>query len=278
MNDLGCVTSQILVMLEQERAEAYRCIDYLSYRTELSPADRQALCNWGYQIIAAFPGISRLTGVKAISYFDRYMRFSSQGREELETIQLAFVASLLIALKVDSGFRVEIDFVAHVFTNDAYNEEDIERMEMKVLQALGWRLSGPAPHDFIDKFLDAIPRIETMHRAFLRQLSKAVAEVAITRYCIALQHPSVIAFSAICCGLEYLKTMFAIDTLAIRRSLEIVFGFDCNDLTLKSVIKTMVHIMLDISLDDLSSFVRPAETDSSSVSSEDSPVSIFLSP
>ena len=277
MKDLCCITSQILIMQQQEREQAYICIDYLSYRTDLCSANRQALCNWAYQRIAAFTGVNRLTVVKAISYFDRYMSTSSEDRG-LEAIQLAFVTSLVIALKVDAGFNVELDFFANVVLEDAYDKEEIERMEMKILRALGWRLSGPTPHDFIDRFLRVIPRMEAMHRAFLNRFSKAVVELAIVNYSIALRYPSVIAFGAICCSLEYLESIFAIDSITIERSLEIVSGLNCNDPSQQSAVETMVRIMLDIPLDNISSFIGRGETDGMSASSQDSHTSIFHAP
>ena len=277
MNDRTFITSQVRVMQEQEQTEAYRCNDYLGYRTEFGPEDRQALCTWGYRMIKAFTGINRLTVVRAISYFDRYMSTSHQGREQqVETIQLAFISSLIIALKIDSGLKVDLDFFALVVTRDAYGEEEIRRMELKILHALQWRLSGPSPHDFIERFLEMIPRMEARHIGFLHRFSKAVAEVAITRYSIALQYPSVIAFSAICCGLEYLESIDEIHSLRIRGSLQSISGLSCTDPFFKSVIESMVHIVLEIfSNDDL-----PGQggTDNSSVSSEDSPTSIFHAP
>ena len=274
MRNISDIISQIHVMQEQERAGVYRCTDYLSYRTDMTPDDRQALCNWGYQVIANVSGISSFTAVKAISYFDRYMGASPECRG-LEIIQLAFITSLVIALKMDSGIKVELDFVARSVTKGTYDEEEIRWMEMNMLQALDWRLSGPAPHDFIDRFLEVIPGLEAMHHDFLERLSKAVAEVAITRYSVALQYPSVTAFSAICCALEYLGSIFAIDSLSIRHSLQHVSGISCNNSSQKLVIESMLHIMFDISRNDLSSTAGSAETDSIiSAWSEGSPVSI----
>ena len=270
---MNYITSQIHVMQGQEREEAYRCIDYLGFRTELGLADRQALCNWGYQISRGITGISRLNVVKAMSYFDRYMSTASECRG-LKAIQLAFVASLDIALKVDAGFKDTVEFISSVVTREEYSKEEIRIMEMKILQALEWRLSGPTPHDFIDGFLEVIPGIEVMHEAFLNQFSKTVAEVAIANYHIGLQKPSTIAFGAICCGLRYLEHIFAIDALAIHRSLEIISGI-YEDSPLKSVIEEMVRGMLDISLRDLLGFAAPSDTDSISESSADSPTSIF---
>jgi hypothetical protein len=151
-------------MKEQEQAEAYKCDDYMSYANGLYPSDRTALCNWGYQIITACKGVSRLTAVKAFSYFDRFLSTSSHiaqhALEDIRVSQLAFVASLVIALKVDSGFNVEPDFVSKFICTDMYDAEQINKMELEILQALEWRVNGPTPHDFIDSFLEIIPSIK----------------------------------------------------------------------------------------------------------------------
>ena len=252
MKDLEFINSQIRVMQEQEKAESYRIVNYLRFRTQLGSADRQALCNWGYQTIVACSGVNRFAVVKAISYFDRYMSSSSQCRE-LEAIQLAFVASLVIALKVDEGFNVELDFVASVITKDAYSEEEISRMEMEILQALEWRLNGPTPHEFIDRYLDAIPGIEASHFDLLNRFSKTVAEVATTTYSFALHYPSVIAFGAICCALEYMESIFAINSFAIQHALQMVSGFNCDDLSLKSVMDDMARFVRSIVFGEVSS-------------------------
>lgn len=275
--DTGSTISQIRVMQQKERTEPYRCTDYLSHRTDLGPDGRQALCNWGFQTTAAFNGVGRMPAVRAISYFDRFMRIFVGCRElALENIQLAFIASLVIALKFDAGFKVELDFIASVVTRGAYEEQEITTMEMMILQALDWRLSGPAPHDFIDIFLEVMPGLETDHHDFVNYLSKAIADVAVTRRSAVFQYPSEIAFGAICCALEYLNSICAIDSRAIRHSLQDVSGINCNSSSQKSIIESMFHIMLEIPLDDLlSRFARPIETDIISASSEDSPTSIF---
>ena len=274
MKDQECIMSQIRAMLDQEKAEAFRCIDYLSYMTQLSPDDRRALCTWGFQTIAACNGVSSLTAVRAISYFDRYMGASSEGREaQLEVIQLAFVASLVIALKVDSGFHVELDFVAHIVTKDAYCKEEIKEMEIKILQALKWRLSGPAPHDFIDGFLEAIPGIDATHAFFLNQISKAVAEASIVNYSVALQNPSVIAFSAICFSCNYQMSSFAIDIPAFQHSLKIVSGFNSAESLHEFEIELTIRLMHAIISRELSTFVA-ARTDDGTASSENSPTSV----
>ena len=273
MKDLGCINSQIHVMLGQESAEAYQCIDYLNHRTEFGQAEREALCNWGYEIARHDTGISRLNVVKALSYFDRYMSTASECNG-LKSIQLAFVASLVIAIKADAGFKDTLEFISSVISRDQYSQEEISSMEMEILRALDWRLSAPTPHDFIDMFLQVIPGIEAIHEAFLGQFSKTIAEVTIADYHFGLQSSSTIAVGAICCGLEYLEQIFSIDALAIQRSLEIISGINCDDPLQKSVIEEIARNILDMSLGDLLGVDAPSDTDSISVSSEDSPTSI----
>ena len=164
--------------------------------------------------------------------------------------------------------------ISSVITSDQYSQEEISTMEIEILQALGWRLVEPTPHDFIDRFLEVIPGIKALRKAYLTQFSKTIAEVAIADYHFGLQSPSTIAVGAICCGLEYLEQIFSIDALAIQRSLEIISGINCDDPLQKSVIEEIARNILDMSLGDLLGVDAPSDTDSISVSSEDSPTSI----
>jgi hypothetical protein len=153
--DDSSLISQISVMHQQENSTSYRFVDYMSTETNvLRPPDREALCNWGYQTVAACNGVNRSTAAKAISFFDRFLGTSApaaqQALADVGDSQLAFVACLVIALKVHPGFNVETDFVSNVVCGNIYDASEIIAMELHVLQALGWKLNGPTPHDFID--------------------------------------------------------------------------------------------------------------------------------
>jgi hypothetical protein len=240
--------SHICVMQEQEKSEAYKCKDYMSLTNVLGPSDRAALCDWGYRVIEACKGISRLTAVKAFSYFDRFLSLSAQSAsaqcalQDIGVSQLAFVASLVIALKVHSGFNVEPDFVSDVLCNHMYNAKDINNMEMEILQALEWRVNGPTPHDFIDSFLEIAPLIKAPHRDFLTRVSKFIVELAVVRYPIALHQPSEIAFASICCALQTLEavTFTSIDSVSVLHYLQMVSGLSFDDPALKHLFNTMV--------------------------------------
>jgi hypothetical protein len=185
-----------------------------------------------------------LTAVKAFSYFDRFLSTSSHiaqhALEDIRVSQLAFVASLVIALKVDSGFNVEPDFVSKFICTDMYDAEQINKMELEILQALEWRVNGPTPNDFIDSFLEIIPSIKAPHRDFLTRVSKVHAELAVARYSIALHQPSAIAFVSICCALKTLDSVTSSDSVSVLHCLQLVSGFNFDDPPLRSLFSTMV--------------------------------------
>jgi hypothetical protein len=168
-------------MQQQEKSQAYRCIDYMSSSTSLCPDGRLALCNWGYKTVAACDGIRPATAVTAISHFGLFMGSNSRSvelaRADIGTAQLAFVTCLVIVLKTHSGFNVRSDFVSNTICRDMYCADEIIQMELEILQSLQWRLNGPLPHDFINSFLQVvIPFVDSRHLNFLTTCSKGFVE------------------------------------------------------------------------------------------------------
>jgi hypothetical protein len=244
----------ISLMQQQERSEAYRCSDYLAFANSMHPDDRQALCNWSYHTVASCKGVSSATAVMAISYFDRFMSSNSSSAElALEDIgvgQLACVTCLVVALKVHYGFNVETDFVSNAICRDMYSADEINRMEIEILQSLDWRLNGPIPHDFIDAYLnlhEVIPTIDSSYLDSLARCSKAMAELAVTRYEVALHYPSAIAFTSICCALLYLEAVPSVDSVTVLGCIKRVSGLDLNDHTTTRLFKTMIGLMQEFS-------------------------------
>eukprot|EP00956_Cyclotella_meneghiniana_P045083 scaffold352401_cov20-Cyclotella_meneghiniana.AAC.1 len=178
MND-PLVLSQIFVMQIQERSASYKCSDYLSRTHVIGPSHRHALCQWGYETIEACNGIRRSTAVAAITYFDRFLSSNTPAAEralnDVVECQLAFVTSLVVALKIHAGFKkVESDFVSGVITRNAYGANEINSMELEILQSLSWKLNEPTPHDFIDYFLEVMPGVNGTCLEHIRSLSKTL--------------------------------------------------------------------------------------------------------
>ncbi|KAL3788896.1 hypothetical protein HJC23_002650 [Cyclotella cryptica] len=270
---------QIRIMQKQER-NAYKCYDYMnSLKATVSESDRQALCNWGYKTIAACHCVDRSTAVVAFSYFDRFMSTSNPSAKRalvhIHDYQLALVTCLVIALKVHSGFKVELDFVSSVVCSNQYEAEEIIEMEKQVLEALQWRVNGPTPHDFIDCFIEVIQPMERIHIDFLTRFSKALAEFSVTRYSIALQAPSAIAFASVLCALQYLDSMSSIDNLSFRHQLEMVSGMNADDPSVRALCKRMLCLMQMSSSHQNESVEIQTDDGSLSVSSEDSPTTVW---
>lgn len=270
-------------MQQQERNSSYRCSDYISKSQVLCSSDRETLCNWGYQTIAACQGVSCATAILSFSYFDRFLSSNTPAAKralnDITEAQLAFVTSLVIALKGHSGFSVETDFVSDVVTKNYYDADEISNMEKEILQGLAWKLNGPMPHDFIDYFLDLIPKVNGICFKFVQDFSKSLVVLSMSRYAVALHHPSQIAFTSICCALKHAELLpsdsqptFA-DNLPF---LQLVSGYDINDVVLRSLFANMNGLVctflndLNIGVDD----ARSQDEDMASLSSDTSPTEI----
>eukprot|EP00956_Cyclotella_meneghiniana_P025189 scaffold52017_cov48-Cyclotella_meneghiniana.AAC.8 len=246
MND-PLVFSQICVMIKQEKSPFYKCSDYLSTTQAIDPSHREALFTWGYKTIKTCNGIKRSTAVVAFGYFDRFMSSNTPAAKralnDIVECQLAFVACLVVALKIHSGFNVNSDFVANQITRDSYDAEEINAMELEILYSLRWKLNGPTPHDFIDYFFEVMPG-EDDRLGLVKKLAKALVELAVMRYDNVLHRPSKIAFASLCCAIHHVDISL-IDSL---QYLEIVSGpLNPHDGRIISLIKSMFRSVREVS-------------------------------
>jgi hypothetical protein len=144
MSNPYLIIDQICVMRQQEKPQAYRCSDYMALtNSSFSPDARRALCNWSDEISEACNGVSLVTSVIALSYFDLFLSSNSRSAElalaDIGTAQLAFVMCLVLAIKAHSGMNVEPDFVLSAICGDMYHTAEINGMEIEILWSR-WRL------------------------------------------------------------------------------------------------------------------------------------------
>jgi hypothetical protein len=210
---------------------------------DVTAPDREVLFNWGFQTIAACNGVSRITAVKAFSYFDRFFSTSAPAAEQAlkdkADFQLAIVACFVIALKVHSGFSVESEFISSVVCSNMYSPKEVNTMEMLILQALGWKLNDPIPHDFINYYIEIVPSIEGIHHKFLTRFSEGLVELALTKYSFATYYPSELALASIYCALHY--TDF--DANEILSTIEMTCGVNCNTVRFRVLLSGMTHLL-----------------------------------
>ena len=153
-------------------------------------------------------------------------------------------------------------------------------MEMKVLQALDWKLNGPSSHDFIEYFLDLMPDAhEASFLDFVRSLSKCLVELSVTRYDVVVQHyPSEIAFASIWCAFQYVELIVLPGSQIFVESMpliQLVSGFDINNA--RSILLLKVLSCLVEELDSASDGIGDTsqEDEMMSISSESSSRSIM---
>jgi len=225
-------------MQEQEETTYQIPANYLSrsYAT-VTHADRRTMGEWSYQI-ARSCAISREIACIGIQYFDRFLCTSSQRAKDAlasrREFQLAFITCLVIALKCRAGMQVDATFVSSTICQKLYDEDEILGMEIDVLSALQWRLSGPSPHEFIAGLTALLPSnapctaegsLKSNPLAErLTDLAHAQAEQAMLDYSTALeQSPSSIAYAALITAMQSMGTdvFFPLDRLAWINNIEI---------------------------------------------------------
>jgi hypothetical protein len=230
----------------KEKHPSYKHADYLNASIadmDVTASDREVLFKWGFETIAACNGISRSTAVKAFSYFDRFFSTSApaakQALKDKANFQLAFITCLVVALKVHSGFIVESEFASSVVCGKMYSPKEVNTMEMLILQALGWKLNDPIPHDFINYYIEIVPSIEGIHHKFLTRFSEGLVELALTKYSFATYYPSELALASIYCALHY--TDF--DANEILSTIEMTCGVNCNTVRFRVLLSGMTHLL-----------------------------------
>ena len=243
-DSLELILGQINVMRQQENSASYKCSDYLSRSQVIKPSHREALCKWGYQSIAACKDVSSSTAVVALTYFDRFLSSDSpaaqQALTDVQECQLAYVTSLIIALKkINPEFNVESYFITKVVTKNTYNADEINKMKFQILQSLGWKLNGPTSLDFVDYYLKVMPGVDGTRLESIQNLSKTLVKLDVTRYSTVMHLPSEIAFASVFCATYHLELALLADNLT---HLQIISGIKLGDSKLGLLFQTMIFL------------------------------------
>jgi hypothetical protein len=215
--DTESVLATIKAMRKQEET-GYRACDYLHQQVPLfssmngpqnagAPADvdcRFRMSEWCYQIVD-FCKFKRETVAVSMSYLDRFL-CTPAGLDiflDRSLFQLAAMTALYTAIKIHEPEAMEPSLIASL-SRGAYNKEQVEAMEFKMLNAIQWRVNPPTAIAFVHQLLDLIPSsiINEDARAAVNDLAKFQTEVAVSDYDFVTVNASSIAFSALCNAFE----------------------------------------------------------------------------
>lgn len=198
---------------------------------------RTKMAEWCAQVID-FCKFSRETVGVGISFLDRFMASGvkrAQGAMiDRKEYQLAAMTALYMAIKLNEPLEMETKLLSDL-SRGCYNTAEIAKMELDILDALGWRVAGPTPLAFVQHFLAvglhgteaaAHPAVE----ATLLDFSRFQTELSIGIPALLSISPSRIALASI------LNSMEAIDDVALNpferisfvRSVEATSGLDAH--------------------------------------------------
>ncbi|GMH17801.1 hypothetical protein Nepgr_019642 [Nepenthes gracilis] len=182
----------------------------------LAVARREAV-EWMLRVNAHF-SFSVLTSVLAVNYFDRFL-FSFQFQSEKPWMtQLAAVACLSLAAKVE---EIQVPLLLDLQVEEAkyvFEGKMIQRMEILVLSTLEWKMNPVTPHSFLDCITRRLGLGDHFYWEYLRRCQRVVLSIiSDSRFMRYLA--SVIAAATMvhvanyfepCMGVEYLNQLLSI--------------------------------------------------------------------
>lgn len=195
-----------------------------------------------------------------------------------DSYQLAVMTALYTTAKTQMSEALDPESVARL-SRGKHSKCDIERMEMEMLNGLGWRVTPATPWAFTQELLKVIPKDAILSedtRQRLYKLVKYQLEVAACDYELSLKRASEIAFGAI---LNAMESMNADCTLEYETRLSQVLNTEVHELrhirvSLLKVIPEDSNVLPMVALLKQ----RTARTSSSIDIKDCSPSSINLSP
>ncbi|KAI5354426.1 PREDICTED: cyclin-D3-1 [Prunus dulcis] len=146
--DLFWDNEELISLLSKEAEQNGELQKPLQISSSVSGARKEAV-DWMLRVITHF-SFSALTAVLAVDYFDRFF-FSLQFQiEKPWTTQLAAVACLSLAAKVE---ETQVPLLLDFQVEDSkyfFEARTIKRMEILVLSTLQWKMNPVTPLSFVD--------------------------------------------------------------------------------------------------------------------------------
>lgn len=195
----------IKAMLKQEES-GYIVRDYLhdlpSYTSLGQPVDaraRSTIADWCVKIMDVCQ-YQRETAEIAVSYLDRFMA-SPDGYSVLldrSQFQLAALACVYSAVKVHEEQALGPELVAKL-SNGERTSREIEAMELRVLQAVQWRVNPPTAMAFVRNHIDLIPDddLDGLTRQALLDLTQYQIDMSLLDYEFVMKKASLVGLAAL---------------------------------------------------------------------------------
>lgn len=154
-------------------------------------AARKEAVHWIYTVKAHY-GFSALTTVLAVNYFDRFVSSLQFQRDKPWMSQLAAVACLSLAAKVEETHVPLLLDLQVEESRFVFEAKTIQRMELLVLSTLKWRMHPVTPISFFSHIVRRLGLKTHLHWEFLWRCERLLLSViSDSRFACSL--PSVLA-------------------------------------------------------------------------------------
>jgi hypothetical protein len=167
---------------------------------------RDKMVAWCIQVID-FCKFSHETVEITMSYLDRFLSTpeGTTARNDRSTYQLACMAALYTAVKIHEPRAMSLALVSR-FSHGAFTARDIEAMEVKLLNALQWRVNPPTSWAFMRNLMTLIPSdlLDKEMREAADHLALLQIELSVATYQFVCIKASTVAYSALMNALESL--------------------------------------------------------------------------
>ncbi|KAM7510418.1 hypothetical protein LguiB_009293 [Lonicera macranthoides] len=155
-------------------------------------------------------GFGAITVVLAVNYFDRFLLSPCFEKEKPWMSQLAAVACISIAAKVE---ETKLHLLLDLQVEEAkfvFEPKTIMRMELLVLSTLQWKMNPVTPISFLDHFIRRFGLKTRLHLEFIRRCERVLLSI-ITDPRFLCYLPSVIAAATITLVIEEVEPCNALE-------------------------------------------------------------------
>ena len=165
------LTDRIAAMRNQESSPAYACRRSLpdsppagrdddgttSASVSSAPVDaacRSKMVEWTLSLVA-YCGLQRETAFVASVFVDRYLSSVDPSTLNRRAYQLLSMTALHVAVKVHERSQMDASLLSQLSRGE-YSPTEFVEAENRILEVLGWRLSGPSVMDFVRAYLSLL--------------------------------------------------------------------------------------------------------------------------
>jgi len=194
---------------------------------------RAVLVDWLVEVQIQFKLLQE-TLFLTVDTIDRYLAVEGKNVHR-SRLQLVGVAAMFLVSKIEEVYAPAVsDFV--YITDNAYSEDEIRSMELKIIRALNFDLCQPISLNFLRRYSKA-GNVDVLQHS----LAKYVLEVSLIDYNLVTISGSLLASSSLCLALLLLDKATSLDTVWTPQ-LQFYSGYSAEEV-LDIVIKLATNLM-----------------------------------